>query len=122
MQSRSLKNPHGKAWKLKFKELATPFLNKDIFPPDVLDAFTNYLINPKASSSSDINLYKALRNQDENNECTFLIELPKGTRFEYNGRFFEKEEKRRTRILCRELNTKKQYLFSPVAEVKVNKR
>jgi hypothetical protein len=47
-----------------------------------------------------------------------LVDLSKGEIFELQGRKFQKEHIRRTRVLCAEINTGRKYLISAHAEVK----
>lgn len=116
-ETRSLKNPHGKSWKKTFQRLGAPFLKPTIFPNEVLIAFEHYLENPKASTLTDTTLYLALKKFDKGNDLTLVQDLAVGARFHFKAKEFEKVEKRRKRILCKEIKTGKQFLFSPLAEV-----
>ena len=51
--------PHGNSWKYTFKRMLLNFLTPDYFPEDVLKVLSKHIINPKASTFSDINLVKA---------------------------------------------------------------
>jgi len=83
--------PHGLEWKNEFKLLICWFMENEIFPQDLMIEIRRYMINPKASSNSDIKL--AL------------------------GRRFTKGGKVKKRIKCTDLNNGKIYLFSPIATV-----
>lgn len=98
-----------------------PFFEKDIFPPDVKHAIVSYLNNPAASSCSDLTLYRSLRKYDTPKESVTTVEkLPVKALFKLkDGRVFRKEEKLRKRYKCTEVNSKRIYLFSPVAEVEL---
>lgn len=109
--------PHGKEWKLMFKNLMLPFLHPTIFPDTVLPHLASYLKNPKASTDSDVNLSLALRNNIPTSGKSFIFELSLGSRFWFRDRLYSKGEKRRTRFECVELNSKKRYLFNQNAEV-----
>lgn len=111
--------PHGKEWKEEFSLLLQVFFNRSIFPQDVEDALKNYVLNPKASSCSDHALYRALKKYDTK-PVIHLEELPKDSIFQLgkNG-IFKKGIKRRTRYLCMHLKSKRMYLISGIAEVKV---
>jgi hypothetical protein len=112
------KAPHGKEWKKFFQELMLPVLNETVFPADVLGSLRKYMANPKASSCADPALMKELRKYNKNeNQLVLLSELPEGNVFSFQGRQFRKIEKRRTRVLCEEVATKKRYLISGIAEV-----
>lgn len=109
--------PHGKEWKSVFSELIQPILRDSVFPDSMLPAIKNYFKNPKATSCSDIKLLKALRSADEDEKVLFLGELANGKAFYFNKRLFIKEEKRRTRVLCKEVATGKKYLISVAANI-----
>ncbi|WP_424961812.1 SprT-like domain-containing protein [Ekhidna sp.] len=109
--------PHGKEWKECFKQVSTPMLNADIFHPNVLSALKAYFKNPKASSCSDPVLYQILKQFDEPNNKVLLKDIRPGLAFSFNRKVFIKLEKKRTRAVCQEINTKRKYLISEVAEV-----
>lgn len=112
--------PHGEEWKLEFALLMKDFLNDTTFPPDILKCLKIYFQNPKASSSSDTMLMKALMQQDEEPAGTFIEEIPENSLFSFRGnRIFRKGEQIRKRIRCVEVNTQKVYLFNPLAIVEL---
>lgn len=111
--------PHGLEWKLNFQHLMLPFLQPSIFPKELLHYLAKHLKNPKASSSSDVNLSLALKQYDELSGKNFIFELPTGSIFTFNNRAFKKGNKRRTRFECIELTSKKNYLFNQNAEVEI---
>lgn len=112
--------PHGTEWKNHFKHLMDPFLQLNIFPPDVLEAITQYMNNPAASSCTDLNLYRTLRKHDSHKETIETVESIADNAFFIikGGRLFQKKEKLRKRYKCLEINSNRMYLFHPVAEVK----
>lgn len=110
--------PHGEEWKLHYKLLMQQFLVPDIFPSDVIIALRRYINNPAASSCSDTNLLRVLKNYDTRQHTVLLEELPINTIFQYNkGRNFVKGEQIRKRFKCKELQTNRMYLFNPLTEV-----
>jgi SprT protein len=112
--------PHGKEWKQQFKTVLEPFLKHHIFPEDIEQALIKHLKNVKASSCSDPHLLLALKAYDERkdeNKGVHLDSLPFNTPFEFRGKRYLKGEKRRTRIICMEEKSGKQFLFHPIAEV-----
>jgi hypothetical protein len=113
--------PHGDEWKANFKRMMQPFFEKEVFPPDIKHAITSYLDNPAASSCSDLTLFRTLRKYDQHKETMTTVEkLPFKSVFKLkDGRVFRKEEKLRKRFKCLEIQTKRMYLFSPVAEVEL---
>jgi SprT protein len=110
--------PHGAEWKTAFRELMAPFMFPHIIPPDVLFPLASYLKNPKASSSGDQHLMRALRNHDRQSGRIHLEDLPFDALFRiHNGMVFRKKEKLRTRYTCIHMQTKRTYRISPIAEV-----
>ena len=119
-QHKNTVNPHGKEWKLNFRELMQPFLNTDIFPLEVFSALRAYLQNPAASSCSDHTLLKTLKLHDETDDKVLLEYLPKNAVFLYNGsRIFRKGEQLRKRFKCTELHSGSVYLFNALTEVQL---
>ncbi|MGB3947513.1 MAG: SprT-like domain-containing protein [Bacteroidia bacterium] len=117
--------PHGEEWKFHYKMLMQRFLVPDIFPPDIIVALRKYMNNPAASSCSDVDLLRVLKNYDTKAPHLVLLEnVPIGSTFRYNDtRLFVKGEQIRKRFRCNEVGTKKVYLFNPITEVTlVNKQ
>ncbi len=110
--------PHGKEWKQKFRLLMGPFMNEAVFPPEILPVLKQYMENPKASSSADHHLSKALKIFDPHDQTLPLEDLPFDAVFSLHGkRFFRKKEKVRTRYRCICMKTNRTYLVSPNAPV-----
>ena len=113
--------PHGKEWKLQFKQLMLPLLRPEIFPASILGVLANHMKNPKASSSADPRLAKELAAFDAKRDKgqLYLSDIAVGAVFSIRNRLFEKLEAKRTRAVCLELQTNRKYLIPLVAEVKV---
>ncbi len=109
--------PHGTEWKQAFKMVSLPVLTPAVFPTEVIKAFSNYLINAKASSCSDPRLLKALQPYD-NQPGFFLSDLVYGESFEFQDRIFQVLDKKRTRYVCLEKKSQKKYLISGSATIK----
>ncbi len=116
-------NPHGFEWKTEYKILMMSFIKKEIFPQQLKIVLVNHIQKSKASSNSDLLLVKELKKYDKNlsgkhPEQTYLENLPFETEFIFgNDRRFIKLEKRRTRFLCNEISSGRDFLFHPLAEV-----
>jgi hypothetical protein len=110
--------PHGNEWKRFFADLLKNFIGKNVFPPDVEWALRRYMMNPKASSCTDQDLFRILKKYDEN-PATHLEEIPMGSLFSLNKRIFRKGKKKRTRYLCQAVDDRQLYYISGVAEVEV---
>jgi hypothetical protein len=80
------------------------------------------MINPPATTDSDLSLVIALQKHDLFfDEKMFLFEIPEKSLFTYNSsKLYVKLYKRRKRYICKELNSGKKYLFSPVTRIKLN--
>lgn len=113
-------DPHGKEWKQNFKKVAAPMLNDQVFPEHVLLALTRYFKNPKAASCSDPVLYRTLKSFDHPNGKILLKKIDIGSVFHFNGKQYQKLERKRTRSLCLEVTTNRRYLISELAEVIVS--
>jgi SprT protein len=110
--------PHGAEWKTNFKRMMNPFLEQQVFPEDIQQAITNYLMNPAASSCSDLQLSRALKKYDQQSNHSRLEEIPLHTVFTIkDGRKFKKGERLRKRFRCTCLDNGHVYLFNPLAEV-----
>ncbi len=109
---------HGKEWQQKYSKLIYPIIETGHLPKDVENALLQSLVNVKASSCTDLNLYRVLKQYNEGNHIVLHLEdLAENEDFILNGKFFKKGKLRRKRYLCTELRTRKQYLVSAIAEV-----
>jgi hypothetical protein len=116
------RTPHGALWKEAFRSLMYPYLTQDIFPDDLLIPLRKHLVDPAASTFSDIVLGRALAKYDNEEEGIYLELLPAGALFSIpSGKIFRKGERRRTRYLCIDIQTRRRYLFSPLSKVRLAK-
>lgn len=113
--------PHGPEWKHTFQHLMLPFIEPRVFPKILLPHIAHHFKNPKASSSTDARLSIALKAFDSGiRQKSYVFELPLGSTFRlYNGKCFQKGQKRIKRYECVEVATGKVYLFQPHAEVEL---
>lgn len=102
-------DPHGVQWRTTFTDLMIPLLWEEIFPEALLHELRRHMINPKASSFADTQLTEAFRKFDKHPAVT-LDQVPEGSIFKLQGRWFKKGKLRRTRVLCRELQSRRDYL------------
>lgn len=110
--------PHGIKWKKMYKSLMLNFLNPEVLPNDIISPLSKYMINPKASSSNDINLVLSLRKYDVNQSLT-VDQIKIGEKFNYSGKLFLKQSQLRKRIKCLEVKSQKIYLFNPVTKIEI---
>lgn len=113
--------PHGKQWKKTFTKIAKPFLKEKIWPEDISIVLHHYFVNPKASSAGDASLTRVLRTYDQDIVLS-LEDVPEGTKFtigKQQSRWFIKGKKRRSRFLCKEIETNKEYTVHGMAKISV---
>ena len=103
-------DPHGEQWKSTFTDLMVPLLWESVFPDEILHELRRHMINPKASSFADTVLTQAFRKFDRSTSQMELSSVPEGSIFRLQGKYFKKGKLRRTRVLCRELQSKRDYL------------
>ena len=109
---------HGEEWKMSYRKLLLPAIDSKLLPKDIENALVHSLVNTKASSCSDIQLSRVLKNYDKQIDDIYLLEnIPLNTKFYLNDKLFIKGELRRKRFVCEEVATKKKYLVYAIAEV-----
>lgn len=110
--------PHGEEWKTEYKILMQPLFDRKVFPEDIENAVRKYMMNPAASSCSDVYLLRILKKYDRVQHTVFVSTIPMGGFFQLkNGRKFQKLALIRKRYRCKEIPSNNIYLFSPVTEV-----
>lgn len=111
---------HGNEWKTIYARLLKQFLENRVFPPDIEKELLFSLRNPAASSCAEVSLIRVLRKYDPVNGHKLVEEIPINALFKTkDGRIFQKGGKIRKRYKCKEVNSGREYLFSPVYEVEV---
>ncbi|HTO14203.1 MAG TPA: SprT-like domain-containing protein [Edaphocola sp.] len=113
--------PHGVEWQNIYREILKEYVGCGIFPDSLEAAIINSLDKLKASSCADKTLYKALAAFDAPlpDHIKWVEELPIGSFFQFkDGNTYKIIQKKRTRFLCEQIHTKRQYLFQGVAKVK----
>jgi len=108
--------PHGSFWKNEYQRLMRPFMSRSVFPADVLHALEHHLRDAPASSCTDHDLMRVLRNYDRDPRA-LLEELPERSVFRFNELIFVKGPRLRKRYKCHCLNNRRSYLIDPLAEV-----
>lgn len=116
---------HGKEWQFCFREIGEPFLNGQIFPSQIESAFKASLLRGHASSATDHQLLRVLKQYDspESTQArTFVEDIKLGEFFELNGKIFKRGPKSRKRYKCEEIASKRLFMVHPLAEVKTWKQ
>ena len=112
--------PHGEEWKTHYRYLLMPVVDHPATPEVLRKALITSLSRTKASSCTDIQLQRVLLSFSEGEEDLIsLEELDKNSIFALDGRYFQKGILRRTRFLCTEVKTGKQFLINRLAQVKL---
>ena len=114
---------HGKEWKLAYRAVLEDFMHLKLFPPELHHTLLKSLHDLPASSCSDTNLTRVLKNYDAKDKTVLIEDIKEGIHFKTaDGRIFKRGKQIRKRIEGVELRSGKLYLFSPVYEVEpVNK-
>jgi hypothetical protein len=116
-KQKSIREPHGRLWKMTFIAMMTPILENDIFPSDLKQILWRHLKNPKAASAADHDLTIALQRYDQK-KAILLQDIPEDSLFALNGRVFKKQHKARTYYHCQCISNKRMYRVNGLAEVK----
>lgn len=109
---------HGQEWKTIYTEILAAFLQEKIFPEDISMALYRSLKNPGASACSEVELGRVLKKYDAPAKGVLMETLENGRIFfTPDGKKFMKLKKIRSRYLCKEIVSGKQYSFSALYEV-----
>lgn len=112
--------PHGEEWQFCFKDISQPFIDANIFPQKIKLAFKQSLARGHASSATDLQLLRVLKDYDAevpDEALTFVENLQLGDHFILNGRVFKRGLKSRKRYRCLEIESRREYMVHPLAEV-----
>ena len=107
---------HGEEWKAAFRERLLPVLESEALPTELQKVLWKSWTRLKASSGTDLHLSRALKAYDAQSAQT-LETLPIHAEFLLNQKRFKKGQLRRTRYLCTEIGSNKQYLVHALAAV-----
>lgn len=108
--------PHGKEWKSIFGELLKESIEKNLFPENIAELLLPFSNAPK----SVVKLNSALHHELFRNKSishSLVSDIEDGDLFTFRKKHFIRVEKKRTRILCRDLKTGKLYLFNPATPI-----
>ncbi len=112
--------PHGEEWQFCFKDISHPFIEANVFPQKLKLAFRQSLARGHASSATDLQLLRVLKDYDAevpSDALTFVENLKLGELFLLNDRVFKRGVKSRKRFRCMEIESRKEYMVHPLAEV-----
>jgi hypothetical protein len=93
-------------------------LDEDLLPTELVEVLRAYLKNPAASSNGYQPLVDILKSYDPEPPAGIpLIELAEGAHFALKNLHFIKGKLRRTRYICKEINSGRNYLVAKHAHV-----
>lgn len=111
-------NPHGIEWKSNFYELFEPILDEELLPASLVHVLKKYLQNPTATSTGYTPLVNVLATFDSQPAIgTRLIDLAEGTVFQLKNLILIKGKLRRTRYICQDTQSGRNYLVAKNAYV-----
>ena len=100
-----------------------PLINDCVFNTKLLPLIANHFKNPKASIDSDHQLSLLLKGEISNPSKKFVFQIENGSIFTVDKkRKFVKEGKKTKRVVCKDLESGKRYLFHPNIEVELVKQ
>lgn len=120
--------PHGPIWQAQFQRLLAPLLTEAIFPADVLVELLRYMVRPAATTSAQPALMQVLRryNREPVQQRTTgqqeLRQLAEGQLFQLQKKRYIRGKLRRTRVVCKDVQSGRSYavladaLVTPVDE------
>lgn len=127
--------PHGPQWQQAFRQLMEPVLTEAVYPADILAPLRDYLNKPAATSYGHPALTQALRTADRIDSNTaetpdfsrpqepsglmLLRDVPEGQPFIFAKKTFIRGTFRRTRIVCKEVASGRNYTILAHAMVKM---
>ena len=113
---------HGKEWKSEYRELLNIAIKLKAFPDNLTPFILGMINDPKATTHGNYELAKALKQYDDNGENIMFLEEIAGKHDRFiagNGKTYKILGKVRTRFKCEEMQTRRVYSFSALAEVEV---
>ena len=117
--------PHSQDWKDTFRRLMMSLPLSEIYPDDILVPLLSYLKNPLSTADRHNSLSKALKSYDSYgnkiemmDDMSYIENLSTGDEFIFREKRYTLGTKRRRLYLCTLAGEGRQYLFSPLAQVK----
>lgn len=108
--------PHGKEWKHTFRLMLLDSL--EVYPEDLQLILKRFSVSPKANFMSSPDLVRYFNEGTYEEEIFYVEDIPQGQEFEYRNHLYMVEGKRKKNYLCKQLNSGKQYVFSPLVQVR----
>ena len=108
--------PHGKEWKSMYKLVILDFLHPDYFNKETIRILSRHLLNPKASSTADLDLYRLLNLHELDKTVS---DLNDGDEFFFRNKRYRRVCKLRKNYQCVQIATNRIYRFSPIAKIEL---
>lgn len=113
--------PHGPLWQQAFRQLMEPMMTEAVYPPAILAPLREYMRRPAASSYAHPGLMDALREADQKADDQILLrDVPEGQPFIFAKKTFIRGTFRRTRVVCKEVESGRSYTILAHAMVTMN--
>lgn len=106
---------HGVEWKSNFKELLRTCIH--VFPENLQKVIEKHIKNMKSAQCHDAQLFLEFKKFDAEKKYYVNDLLPDDLFQIKSGDIFRVINKRRTRFLCENISTRKQYLFPKLYEI-----
>lgn len=106
---------HGAEWKMHYQQLYKEY--QHCFPENLQIILQEHFKKLTAATLNNPMLIRNLIHMGSTAEITMVNDLQKGDIFDFNDKKFKIIEKRRTRYLCKNIDSGKKYLVSGVAVV-----
>ncbi len=101
--------PHGVEWQQTFQKLMAPVLTEAVFPAEMVGPLRQYMAHPAATLSRYPELARLLRLAPTLVSGPILRQLAEGQTFRLGKKTFIRGKLRRSRIVCVEIATGRQY-------------
>lgn len=109
---------HGCEWQLEYTGLIMPILEQHLLPDDLHHVLFHHFPFPSASSNTDLDLVRVLRNYDNPSVSRLTLqEISMGDFFSFHGTIYQKIKKLRTFNHCIRVADNKPFRIHSLAEV-----
>lgn len=108
--------PHGAEWKHVFRTMLMESL--EVYTETLQEILQRFSKSPKANFLASPELVKYFYADAQEEAFIFVENIPQGHCFEYRSKQYIIEGKRKKNYLCKEIESGKQYVFSPLVQVR----
>ena len=108
-------SPHGMEWKNTFRNMLLESIS--VYDEDLKPIILRFLKSPKANFMASPELVRYFHIEDYADETSYIEDLEIKDKFIYRKQTYIIEEKPKKNYLSTQLDTKKKYIFKPLARV-----